>query len=97
MPSVGTITDLQPGQMRAVDLQGTRVAIANVNGRYYAFSNVCPHDDSHLTLGDFENPEAICPVDGSRFDLASGNVLQGPALKRIRTYRIQIEGDELRI
>ena len=38
-----------------------------------------------------------CPCHGSQFDLASGHVIKRPATTHIRTYRVQVDGDELRI
>jgi nitrite reductase/ring-hydroxylating ferredoxin subunit len=86
---------LGPGEMKALDLQGVRVAIANVDGAFYGFSDVCSHGDHALSDGRLEGMALICSSDGSKFDLASGRVLNGPALKRVRTYRIQVQGDDL--
>jgi 3-phenylpropionate/trans-cinnamate dioxygenase ferredoxin subunit len=97
MPVVATRGDLSTGQIKRVDLQGSFVGVANVDGAFFAFTDTCPHDGASLSLGSIEGTALICPKDGSRFDLSSGNVLKGPAFKRIRTYRIQIKGDELHI
>ena len=97
MPVVATRNDLSTGEMKRVDLQGSYVGVVNVGGAFFAFTDTCPHDGASLSLGTIEGTVLICPKDGSRFDLSSGNVLKGPAFKRIRTYRIQIKGDELHI
>jgi nitrite reductase/ring-hydroxylating ferredoxin subunit len=83
--------------MKGVDLQGSPVGIANVDGRFYAFSNACPNLDCLLTDGRLEGMTLTCSRHGSQFDLASGHVIKGPAIGRIRTYRVQTEGDELHI
>lgn len=95
MPSVIRSCEIAPGQMMAVDLQGVPVAIANSGGAFYAFSDVCPHAACSLSKGRLEANVVTCPSDGSQFDLASGHVLTGPAKVRVRTYRVQIKGDEL--
>jgi len=97
MPIVATRDDVTDGQMKRVDLLGAYVGVANVDGAFFAFTDTCPHDGASLTMGSIEGTVLICPKDGSRFDLSSGNVVKGPAFKRIRTYRIQIKGDELHI
>jgi 3-phenylpropionate/trans-cinnamate dioxygenase ferredoxin subunit len=97
MPVVATRADLSSGQMKRVDLQGSYVGVVNVEGAFFAFTDTCPHDGASLSMGSIEGNVLICPKDGSRFDLSSGNVVKGPAFKRIRTYRIQIKGDELYI
>ena len=95
MPSVAKSQAITAGQMTSIDLQGTRVAIAHLDGAFYAFSDSCPHDAGSLSNGRLEGMVVICQSDGSRFDVASGRVLGGPAQKRVRTYRIQVQGDDL--
>ena len=97
MPTVGKASEIASGQMTGVDLQGVRVAIARVEGAFYAFSDICTHLGCSLSEGKLEGMVLTCPCHGSQFDIASGHVLTGPAVQRIRTYQVQIEGDELRI
>jgi 3-phenylpropionate/trans-cinnamate dioxygenase ferredoxin component len=97
MPGVIKSNEIKPGHMTAVDLHGTAIAIANVGGSFYAFSDACPHDAGSLSKGLLNDKVVTCRNDGSQFDLASGHVLTGPATARVRTYRIQIHGDELSI
>ena len=97
MPTVGKTNQIAPGQLLRVDLFGVAVAIANVDGNFYAISDTCSHGSCSLSQGELNGKVLICKVDGSQFDLISGNVLAGPATKRLRTYRIQAKGDELSI
>lgn len=83
--------------MRCIDLQGDRVVVANAGGLFYAFSDVCTHLGCSLSEGRLEGTVVTCARDGSQFDIRSGNVLTGPAANRIRTYRVQAYGDEIRI
>ena len=95
MPSVIKANQVAPGTMIALDLQGARVVIANLDGAFYAFSDACSHGDCSLSAGRLEGMAVTCASDGSKFDIPSGRVLSGPAQKRVRTYRIQIQGDDL--
>ena len=97
MPPVARYEEVQAGVMLGIDLQGKRVAITKVDSTFYAFSDECPFDHARLSSGQLEGLIVICPGDGSRFEITSGRVLKGPATNRIRTYRVQREGDELRI
>jgi nitrite reductase/ring-hydroxylating ferredoxin subunit len=100
MPLVSRRNEIGPGEMRAIDLQGTRVGIANVDGRFFAFADTCTYADHPLSQGRLEGLLLTCPTDGSQFDLAggnAGNVVKGPATRRIRTYRVQLDGDDLHI
>ena len=35
--------ELPPGAIAAVDVHGTRIAVANVAGTFYAFDDTCTH------------------------------------------------------
>ncbi len=90
-------TEIGPGQIKTIDLYGVTVAIANVDGHYYGFADACPHAGCSLSKGVLDGTTVTCPIDGSQFDLISGNVLKGPATTRVRTYRVQEDRGELRI
>jgi hypothetical protein len=38
---VAETKDIQTSQMRAVEVNGEKVCLSNVNGKYYAIGNVC--------------------------------------------------------
>src|SRR5688572_15675730 len=61
MPFVGKASDIKPGQLKAVEVDGTIVAIANVDGTYYAFSDDCTHGGCSLSQGDLWGTVINCP------------------------------------
>ena len=89
--------DLEEGDMRAFDVRGTQIAVANVDGALYAFGDTCTHMACSLAGGDLEETTVICPCHGSEFDVTSGAVLQGPAREPLATYKTRVEGDNLEI
>jgi nitrite reductase/ring-hydroxylating ferredoxin subunit len=97
MPNVIRSSEVAPGHMAAIDLYGVAVAVANVDGAFYAITDACPYAGCSLSQGALDGKVVTCRNDGSQFDLASGRVLTGPAAARVRTYRIQVHGDELSI
>jgi nitrite reductase/ring-hydroxylating ferredoxin subunit/uncharacterized membrane protein len=72
-------SDLQEGQMRRVDVEGTRVLLAKREGRVFAIAEVCSHYGGPLAEGKFEGCTVQCPWHGSRFSLEDGSVIDGPA------------------
>jgi len=40
---VADIKDIQPSTMKAVEVAGEKICVANVEGKYYAIGNVCTH------------------------------------------------------
>jgi 3-phenylpropionate/trans-cinnamate dioxygenase ferredoxin component len=89
--------DLGEGGMRAFDVHGTQIAIANVGGAFHAFDDTCTHLQCSLADGDLEETTVICPCHGSEFDVTTGAVLQGPARKPLATYETRVEGGTLEV
>jgi nitrite reductase/ring-hydroxylating ferredoxin subunit len=81
----------------AVDVGGTRIAVANVSGAFYAFEDTCSHEQCSLAEGDLEGTTVTCMCHGAQFDVRSGAVLAPPALLPVKAYRTRVEGDALQI
>ena len=87
--------DIQPSQMKEVEINGERVCLANIEGKYYAIGNVCTHLGGPLAEGKLEGYEVQCPWHGSRFDIRTGNVVRPPALRSEPAYEIKVEDDNI--
>lgn len=95
--AVGRVDDLEEGGLRAFDVRGVGIAVANVSGMFHAFDDTCTHMRCSLAEGDLEETTVICPCHGSEFDVRSGAVLQGPAREPVETYEVRAEGGNLEI
>jgi 3-phenylpropionate/trans-cinnamate dioxygenase ferredoxin component len=95
--AVSRVDDLGEGDVKAFDVRGIKVAIANVGGAFYAFDDTCTHMACSLAGGDLEETTVICPCHGSEFDITNGAVLQGPAREPVETYEARVEGGRLEV
>ena len=95
--TVGRAEDLEEGGMRAFDVKGITIAVANVGGAFHAFDDTCTHRQCSLAEGDLEGSTVICPCHGSEFDVESGDVLRGPAREPVETFAVRVEGGDLEI
>lgn len=95
--AVGRADDLREGDMRAFDVQDTRIAVANVGGTFYAFGDTCTHRQCSLAEGDLEETTVICVCHGSEFDVTSGEVLGLPAREPVGSYEARVVGENLEI
>ena len=71
---LGPHADLTPGTVRGFALPGRRIVVANVNGRFTAFDELCPHLSVPLSQGSLSDDCLTCVGHGSVFELPSGNV-----------------------
>ena len=79
-----------PGSLSAVEAGGESLAIANIDGSFYAISNVCTHRGCSISEGSVSGTELTCVCHGARFDLRTGEVLGGPARESLKTYPVSV-------
>jgi len=64
-------------------------------GEFAAYDATCPHQA--CAVSGSEGAELVCPCHGSRFDIATGEVLSGPATRGLTTLGVAVDGDTLTI
>jgi nitrite reductase/ring-hydroxylating ferredoxin subunit len=77
--------------MTMVEVDGKPVLLANVDGEFYAVSDICTHEEYNLSEGSLEGNEVECPGHSAFFDLKTGDVTDGPAMDPLETYSVQVE------
>jgi nitrite reductase/ring-hydroxylating ferredoxin subunit len=78
-----------------LDDRKLRIAIARVDERLYAFDDLCTcaHEACPLSGGLLTATTIMCQCHGSRFDVTTGAVVNGPATKALHVYQVQeVEG-----
>ena len=90
MIDVGAVADLQPGQPRLVDVEGTPVCLVNVDGTVRAVHDVCTHALESLSGGWVEGDTIECPRHGARFSLETGEVLSPPATRPLPIFSVEV-------
>lgn len=79
--TVLSASDVADGDMRRVDVDGNSVLITRtLAGTPCAIAAVCSHEGGPLEEGERQQDSVVCPLHGSRFDLNTGEVLDGPAV-----------------
>jgi 3-phenylpropionate/trans-cinnamate dioxygenase ferredoxin subunit len=95
---IGTKSDIPAGTVKVFDVDGRSLCVANLDGaEFYAIDNLCTHDNGPLGEGKLDGSLVECPRHGARFDVKTGAVRALPAVRPVRTYPVQVQGDEVAV
>lgn len=83
------------GIVRRFEHNGLQIAIARSGGQTYALNNFCTHLACHLSSGKVEDGGLVCLCHGSIFDLATGDPINPPATRSVKTYPIKEENGQV--
>ena len=87
--------EVTPGTMRAIDVDGQGILLANVGGEFLAVSNQCGESPLPLQFSTMQGTELRCSWHGCRYDLRSGRRLDGP--ERLTVFPVAIEDGDVRL
>jgi NAD(P)H-dependent nitrite reductase small subunit len=94
---VASAAEIPPGSGKLVEVEGKRIAVFKVGGRYYATDDTCPHRGGPLSEGVLQDDVVTCPWHGSKFNVTTGAVLSPPARSGVTHYPLRESGGELSI
>ncbi len=94
---VAKVSDIPPGEARAFEVEGEKIGIFNVDGQFYAVNNVCTHSGGPLHEGEVVDGRVVCPWHQAEFDLKSGEVECPPAVEGVKSYKVEVAGDTLKV
>jgi len=86
--------ELSPGTIREFQVEGKAVALANVDGKYYAINNTCLHRGGPLGQGTMNGNVVTCPWHGWQYDVTTGKVVANPAVG-VDCYKIEVRGEDI--
>jgi nitrite reductase (NADH) small subunit/3-phenylpropionate/trans-cinnamate dioxygenase ferredoxin subunit len=91
---LGAVGDIAPGEGRVVPAGGHTIALFNVDGRYFAIDNQCPHRGGPLGEGTLDGRVVTCPWHGWQWDVVTGANVNYPAVS-VGCLRVVVEGDDV--
>lgn len=99
---IAEVDALQPGEKKSFPLQGKMILLANVDGKFYALDNRCPHMGGALSGGDLEGATLTCPRHGAKFDVRNGKNVGSAKLAFIqakvgdaKVFPVKVEGKDI--
>ena len=94
---VAVTGDIPPNQGKLVEVQGNKIALFNLEGKYYAIDNTCTHRGGPLCEGELQGDEVTCPWHGAKFKVTSGDVLSPPAPQGVKCFLVRVTGNDLEV
>ncbi len=90
--------DLQPGDMKAVDVDGTSILIANLeDGGLFAVANHCGESPLPLEYSVLTGSVLVCSWHGCQYDLRSGARVDERGDERLRVYPVRVSSGEIQL
>jgi 3-phenylpropionate/trans-cinnamate dioxygenase ferredoxin subunit len=93
---VARLEELPPGALKAVELEGVRALLVNVEGEVHAFRNACPGTPLTLELGRLHGVELHCPWHDCRYDARTGARL-GPGEGRLDVFPVALRQESIQL
>ena len=90
---IAALADVPVGGSIDATINGQPALVAQPTaGQVVAFSAICTHQQCVVAAA---GAEFDCPCHGSRYDAATGDVLNGPALKALSSIPVAVSGDRI--
>ncbi len=93
---LGSVSQIPAGEGREFRVLGRLIAVFNTRGRgVYAVDALCPHRDGPIADGLVGGSVVVCPFHARKYDLATGEALDGGCGLRTYPIRVTAEGQML--
>ncbi len=97
--AVATTDEIAPGEVKRVEVGDVELGVYNLDGEFYAISDVCSHEYSRLSEGEVYPEEGIieCAMHGAQFDIRTGENLCFPAPTPVQKYETRVSDGTIEV
>jgi nitrite reductase/ring-hydroxylating ferredoxin subunit/uncharacterized membrane protein len=90
--------ELAQDELRRVEVEGVGVLLSRTSaGEVCAIAATCNHFSGPLEEGEREGDTVVCPWHNSRYDLCSGQVIDGPAVFPQSRYETRVREGKIEV
>lgn len=93
---VAGLNEVASGQSKVVKVNDKAIALFNIDGKFYAIHNLCPHEGGPLNEGRLKGYVVACPWHDLAFDIRSGQGTDGGGYC-IGSYEVRVEDADILI
>ena len=83
------------GQPVKLSKAGKEICVARVGDEVFAIEDNCSHQDAALSEGEQNGYKIECWLHSAEFDLRSGEALTPPAVSAVKTYAVNVVGNDV--
>ena len=94
--TVARVDEVPPGSVRMVRAGDEEIALAHVDGEFYATQGRCLHLKGPLGEGRVDDHVLTCPWHGWQYDLRTGENEFDRAI-RLQTYEVRVEDGNVQV
>jgi nitrite reductase/ring-hydroxylating ferredoxin subunit len=91
---VATVGEIPEGTVKHIVVHDKPMALARVEGEFYAVNAICPHRGGPLAEGTLSGCILTCPWHGWTFDVRTG-LPDHPGGHFVSAYEVRIEGEDI--
>lgn len=88
-------SEIPDGELRSFNVDGEKVLVANVRGKFYAVEDRCTHMGYPLYLGSLDGKVITCGFHYAKFDVTTGKVLSPPAHTSLKACKVTIKNSDI--
>jgi len=92
---VAAEANVREGEALRADADGVPILLTRVGGTVTAVADRCTHRGGPLDQGELSDGCVTCPWHGSRFRLADGSVVAGPATRPVQTLKVRVHAGRI--
>lgn len=87
--------EINNGKGKELNVNGTRIALFNANGKYYAVEALCRHQDGSLAPGRIDGEIVECPLHSWHYNIRTGQLLDYLEGVELTIYDVDAKGNDI--
>ena len=95
--TIASVDEIAEGTGKAFEVGDKRIAVFQVDGKFQAIDDVCPHAGASLAEGYLEGGNIGCPWHYAEFELTTGKHTSAPATCGVAVYPVQVEDGQIKV
>ena len=95
--TVARTDEIAPGTAIQIWIEDKPIAVYNLDGEFYATSDICTHEEFYLHGGVIENGEIECPLHNGIFNIRTGEAEVFPAEDDLPTFPCRVVDGEIQV